>query len=118
MPNIKFSYLYRDGANYKNYNSIIFDNPDNIVLSELENLIRSKLIDGTWFYVNEWKLPDLHFKAWDDGIDHAWHEFESVEYTDEQINIPCKLDEFIAIIEKTDWYIKFYKSKYEKRHNK
>lgn len=106
MPNIKFSYLYRDGGNYKNYNSITFDNPDNIELSELENLILSKLIDGTWFYVNEWHLPDLHFNTWDSEIDHLWHEFESVEYSDEALTMPFNLKEFIVTIEKTNWFLK------------
>ena len=53
MKNIQFHYLYRDGANYKNLNSVVSDNnlnPDNIGLSELEALIRTKLVDGEWFY--------------------------------------------------------------------
>lgn len=53
MPNIKFSYLYRDGANYKKYDNVIFANPENIDLSELDILIKSKLIDKTWFYADE-----------------------------------------------------------------
>jgi hypothetical protein len=106
MSNIKFSYLYRDGANYKNHNSITFDNPDNIEPSALENLIRSKLIDGTWFYVNEWHLPDLHFNTWDQEIDHPWHEFESVEYSDEALEVVFNLKEFIAAIKKTNWFLK------------
>ncbi len=95
MQNIKFSYLYRDGGNNKNYGFLIFSNPDDIDLLEFENIIKSKLIDGIWFYVNEWKLPDLNFKQWDDEIDHIWHEFERV------------LSELISIIKGTDWYFKF-----------
>ena len=106
MPNIKFSYLYRDAANNKNFNAIIFDNPNNVDLSNLERLIRSKLIDGTWFYVNEWQLPDLHFRNYDDRIDHAWHEFESVEYSEELLNLPLNLAELIIKVESTNWYNK------------
>lgn len=109
MPNIKFSYLYRDGANYKNFKALIFGNPDNIDLTKIEQLIRSKLIDGIWFYDNEWKLPDLHFKFWDDEIDHTWHEFESVTYTDEPQNVPLEIGQLLAEIEKTHWYAKIYK---------
>jgi hypothetical protein len=98
MPNIKFNYLYRDGGNYKNYNSVIFANADNIDLSDLEALIKSKLIYGEWFYVNEWKLPDLHFGTWDNDIDHTFHEFESVEYTDEAANAELSLDDFMTAI--------------------
>jgi hypothetical protein len=39
MPNIKFNYLYRDGGNYKNYSSVIFRNPTNTDLAELEALM-------------------------------------------------------------------------------
>ncbi|MGZ3766190.1 MAG: hypothetical protein ACXVA2_16090, partial [Mucilaginibacter sp.] len=60
MPNIQFNYLYRDAGNYKKHHSVIFPNPDNIDETELETLIRSKLIDHEWFYVEQWNLPDLH----------------------------------------------------------
>lgn len=102
MPNIKFNYLYRDGGNYKNYSSVIFANPDNIDLAELEALIKSKLIYGEWFYVNEWKLPDLHFGVWDNEIDHTFHEFESVEYTDEAANVEISLADFTAAMERAN----------------
>jgi hypothetical protein len=98
MPNIKFNYLYRDGGNYKNYSSVIFANPDNIDLSDLEALIKSKLIYGEWFYVNEWKLPDLHFDTWDNEIDHTFHEFESVELTEEAAKTDFSLADFMAAI--------------------
>ncbi|MDP9047888.1 MAG: hypothetical protein M3N14_07110 [Bacteroidota bacterium] len=98
MPNIKFNYLYRDGGNYKNYSSVIFANPDNIDLAELEALIKSKLIYGEWFYVNEWKLPDLHFGTWDNEIDHTFHEFESLENTDDAATKDFSLDEFMTAI--------------------
>jgi hypothetical protein len=82
MPNIKFNYLYRDAANYKKYGSVIFSNPDNIELSEIEILIRSKLIDGQWFYADEWGLPELFGETFDYRVDPIWHEFESLEYSD------------------------------------
>ena len=46
MPNIKFSYLYRDAGNYKNYGEVIFANPDEMPIEEVEILIKSKLIYG------------------------------------------------------------------------
>jgi len=81
--NIKFSYLYRDSANYKNFGFVVLDNPTDINLEELENLIRSKLIDNTWFYASEWGLPNLYFDNMDIEADPTWHEFESLEYTEE-----------------------------------
>ena len=100
MPNIRFNYQYRDGANYKNHSFVIFDNPQQIKLDYLQPLIKSKLIDETWFYVDQWQLPDLHFGTWDNEIDHTWHEFESIEYTDETANTALDLIDFIRTIEK------------------
>lgn len=84
MPNIKLSYLYRDGANYKNHSFIILNNPTNIALAEIEAAIRSKLIDDTWFYADKWNLPDLRFDTWDYETDPIWHEFDGIEFTDEK----------------------------------
>lgn len=39
--NIKLNYLYRDGANYKQYNQVIFANPNHRSLREIESIIRS-----------------------------------------------------------------------------
>ena len=99
MPNIKLNYLYRDGANYKNFSSVIFDNPDNINIDVLLKIIKPKLIDETWFYVHQWNLPDLHFAKWNNEFDHTWHEFESIEYTSEAPNTEIKLTEFINLVQ-------------------
>ena len=79
MPNIKFSYSYRDSANYKNFDFIIFQNPDNISLSDLEQLIISKLIDKTFFYANQWNVPSIYSIYFDPDIDPTWHEFENIK---------------------------------------
>ena len=99
MPNIKLNYLYRDGANYKNFSSVIFDNPDNINIDVLLKIIKLKLIDETWFYVHQWNLPDLYFAKWNNEFDHTWHEFESIEYTSEAPNTEIKLTEFINLVQ-------------------
>jgi hypothetical protein len=101
MPNIKFSYLYRDSANYKKYDYVAFANPENIDLSKLEALIKSKLIDGTWFYAEEWNLPELFLSTCDFRYDPTWHEFENVEYSDDVPEALISLNELIASIELT-----------------
>ncbi|MBD1364723.1 hypothetical protein IDJ77_12960 [Mucilaginibacter sp. ZT4R22] len=100
MPNVKFSYRYRDAGNYKNHSWVIFADPDNVELSALEELIQSKIIDSTYFYVDQWQLPDLHFSTWNNQLDHTWHEFESIEYTNEAPNAKFNLTGFMAIIKK------------------
>jgi len=97
--NIKFNYLYRDGANYKNFSSVIFDNPDNINIDVLLKIIKPKLIDETWFYENQWYLPDLRLATWNYELDPTWHEFESIEYTNEVPNAIITLTKFIKNIE-------------------
>lgn len=98
--NIKLSYLYRDGANYKNFNDVIFLNPSNLSLLAIEALIKEKLIDGAWFVANDWDLPDLHFKEypWDFEIDHGWHEFEGVEETLEIVTDNKNINDFLLCI--------------------
>jgi hypothetical protein len=83
MPNIKFSYCYRDSGNYKNYGAVIFANTEGIDLSVVNNLIQAKLIDGTWFYASRWNIPNLFFASIDIEADPTWHQFEFVEYTEE-----------------------------------
>lgn len=101
MPNIKFSYLHRDGGNYKKCDFVIFDNPDNIELAEIKTLIRSKLIWGEWFYAEDWKLPELFLETFDFKIDPTWHEFEEIEYTDESPNSLISLKEFMELVAAT-----------------
>src|SRR5438309_2051707 len=93
MPNIKFNYLYRDGSNYKRYDFVIFNNPDNMGLAEAEMFIRSKLIYETWFYADEWKLPEIFTEYLDFRVDPTWHEIESIEFTDEPPNAQFDLAE-------------------------
>jgi hypothetical protein len=99
--NIAFHYLYRDGANYKNLNTVIFDNPGDITLETLNQLLKDKLISEEYFYADHWKIPDMHFGSWDDEIDHQFHQFEAIEYTNEPPDSDLTLTEFIKLVEQT-----------------
>lgn len=81
--NIKLCYLYRDGANYKKHGVAIFTNNSNKSVVLIEQFITRNLIESEWFYADKWGLPDLHFKEWDEEIDHNWHEFDCIEETTE-----------------------------------
>jgi hypothetical protein len=98
MSNIKFNYLYRDSGNYKKFNSVIFSTPDGVELSELEALIRSKLIWETWFYAEQWNLPEIFTDIVDFRVDPTWHEFESVAYTEESEDADISLGDFMALL--------------------
>ena len=99
--NIKFNYLYRDGANYKNFNEIIFDNPCSRSREEIETVIRNFLIDETWFVADKWDLPDMHFQEypWNSEIDHEWHEFDCLEETTEQSTENKSIEDFLNLIQ-------------------
>ena len=99
--NLKFAYLYRDGANYKNYNEVIFSNSNNRPVAEVETVIREALIDGTWFVAKKWNLTDMHFVEypWDSGIDHDWHEFDYIEETSELPTEKIPIEEFLSKIQ-------------------
>jgi hypothetical protein len=101
--NIRLNYLYRDGANYKQYHSEVFTNAGLLSIEEVENRLRAQLIDGDWFYNHNWDLKDLHVYVWDNEIDHTWHEFDCVELTTE---LATKGDilELIQKIEAIDRY--------------
>lgn len=101
MPNIKFSYFYRDGANYKRYGVVVFSNPSNINLNALATLIRAKLIYGEFFYAESWKLPSLFFEHCDFIIDPTWHEFEKIEYTEEPAHKAFFIDVFARAVSET-----------------
>jgi hypothetical protein len=101
MKNIKFCYLYRDGANYKQYGNVIFRGDESADLENLGALLNSKLIDGQWFYAHKWRVPDLHLYQWDEEFDHTFHEFECIEYTKEAPNTLLTLAKFKALVERT-----------------
>ncbi len=78
-------YLYRDGANYKQYGEAVYSNITGLSLAYINTFLKARLIDGEWFYVKEWGLKDLHHYPYDPDIDHDYHEFGDVEETVEVV---------------------------------
>ena len=100
--NILFCYRYRDGANYKQYNEIVFSNPLNREVQEIESIIREKLIDGLWFVADNWQIPNQFFKEymWNNEVDHNWHEFAGIKQTAESITEKNTVEDFILLAHK------------------
>ncbi|MGE0638141.1 MAG: hypothetical protein AB7G44_12685 [Bacteroidia bacterium] len=94
--NIKFNYMYRDGANYKQFGSVIFANPSNLTLEIIETKIRETLIDGEFFEPLKLDIPNVRVYPYDPEIDHDWFEFENVEQTDKSPTDKRTIAEFIA----------------------
>lgn len=97
---IKFKYLYRDAGNYKQFNEVVFANPDRLSVQEVDKAIRQRLIDGQWFVPEEWQLARLHSKdyPWDPALDHDWHEYEGIEETMELATEERSIDKFLESI--------------------
>jgi len=92
---IFFNYLYRDAGNYKQHGSVVFGNPNNRRLNEVDQRIRAALIDGEFFVARHWGLPDLRGDECDDELDHDWHEFEVVEETEDGGGAHQSIDVFL-----------------------
>lgn len=93
--------MYRDGANYKNYNELVFENPDNLSVDDIDKQIRKHLIDNTWFVADNWHIPNMFFEdyTWNNEIDHTYHEYCQVIPSDESKNQPKTILEFLKSIE-------------------
>jgi len=98
--NIKFNYLYRDAGNYKIYDEIIFANQNSHSLQEIELIIRKNLIEGEFFIPEKWQIPRLDLGSYSSELDHDYHEFESLEFTDENQNANCDISYFLKRITK------------------
>jgi hypothetical protein len=99
--NIMLSYLYRDAGNYKNFNEVVFTNDSQLPLDEIERRLKACLIDKEWFVADKWGLKDLHFTefAWNSELDHDWHEFESIEETEEAVTEEIDIVKFLEKVE-------------------
>lgn len=94
-PNIELNYLYRDFSNYKQFESVIFRNPNHLSVEAITNKIQSSLIDGEYFKHTRLGLPSLFFDSRNDD-DHDWHEFESIVATSESPTDNRTIEEFIS----------------------
>lgn len=96
--NIEFCYRYRDAGNYKQNGIEIFSNDNNLSLEEIENAIRSSLIEEGWFYAKKWQLKDLHYYPFDQELDHDWHEYDCIEETENAATMG-DISDFLTLIE-------------------
>jgi hypothetical protein len=85
MHNIKFNYLYRDGANYKSWGEVIFVNSEKIPLDEVNKTLASAFLSGELFVASQISIPEkfLFFNGKFTQYDHCYHEFDCVEVSEE-----------------------------------
>ena len=85
--NILFNYLYRDASNYKSWGEVIFANPDNLTLIEIENRLRKSFDYEMHFIADQINVGTLFFEDITDD-DHCYHEFYSCEFSENALSDP------------------------------
>lgn len=96
MVNTRLTYMYRDGANYKQLEVVVFAGA---ITPQDRAALFDHLDEGTWFIPSQVGLEDLQarFGALTDD-DHAWHELdndEGVALTDEPATLG-DIHQFVA----------------------
>lgn len=99
-PNIELTYLYRDAGNYKLFEEIIFENPDNLSLKLIDKTIRTNLIDNEFFIPEKWGLKKPAFLTYISDLDHDWCEYLHVNSSNETPTSKLTILEFLVSLEK------------------
>jgi hypothetical protein len=85
--NIQFEYLYRDGANYKAWGTIVFSNPAGLSVPEVDERLRRAFNADLQFVASQIGVPEI-FLYRDGNLtsdDHCFHEYDRVELTDDVV---------------------------------
>jgi hypothetical protein len=90
--NTRFSYLYRDASNYKEYSEVIIQGS-----LEFEQLLPF-LKDKTFFIPSEIGLDDLQGKELSSD-DHIWHEIENIQPTPNTPTVNIKSTQLLERLE-------------------
>jgi hypothetical protein len=86
VANIRFNYLYRDGSNYKSWGEVIFSNPENLAINEIETKLLDALLPDKQFIADQVHIPEkfLFVNGKFTEYDHCYHEFDGVEASEEK----------------------------------
>jgi hypothetical protein len=83
MNNVRFQYLYRDGANYKKWAEVVFSNKEALPVEGVNRSLRNAFLPDALFIARQIRVPEVFLTA-DYPLtpdDHCFHEFYSVEAT-------------------------------------
>jgi hypothetical protein len=83
MHNIEFSYMYRDGGNYKKFGRVVFSNPDQVASQSVTEELRQAFDGGELFIAEQIRLPEVFLYAGGSFSydDHCYHEFDAARPT-------------------------------------
>jgi len=103
MKNVKFNYLYRDGANYKSWGDVVFSNPDRLTLSEIEAKLVDAFLPDKLFIAHQISIPEkfLFISEKITEFDHCYHEFDNVELCQESPTdiLSRSIKDFLEVVE-------------------
>ena len=103
MDNVKFNYLYRDGANYKSWGEVAFANPNQLTLEEIETRLIESFLPDKLFIASQISIPEKFLFV--DGkftkFDHCYHKFDSVEICEENPtdDLDRSITDFLKVVE-------------------
>ena len=103
--NIAFDYLYRDAGNYKLYESVVFQNENNVPLIFLQRAIEACFEQRIYFVPETLEIPRLRFRNYDQELDHIWHEFDSISETDFPHTAGKTVSKFFELLERRPQYL-------------
>ena len=112
MDNVKFNYLYRDGANYKSWGEVVFANPNQLTLREIETRLIESFLSDQLFIAHQISIPEKFLFANGEftKFDHCYHEFDSVEICEENPtdSLGRSINDFLKVVgqaSKQDWEV-------------
>jgi hypothetical protein len=97
---IRMTYLYRDGGNYKQWHEVVFSNSQNLSVATLTAEIKKYLHSGQFFESSLAPEPFVYENTFDPELDHSWLEFDSFEETKGRPNVNEDIAEFIEKLAK------------------
>ena len=106
MDNVEFTYLYRDGSNYKKWGRVVFSNPDLLSSDSVENDLQRAFLQDGLFIASQIRVPDVFLYAGEafSFDDHCYHEFDSARPTLKAADDVHRrtITEFLAEVTKQD----------------
>ncbi len=80
---VRFAYMYRDAGNYKQHGAVVLSNTEGLGIESAEIRLRA-MCDGDCFNAAQVGLHEPFFEDGATDDDHAWHEFVSLEATQDE----------------------------------
>jgi hypothetical protein len=103
MDHIKYNYLYRDGSNYKSWGEVVFTNPEQLTVDEIEIRLIDAFLPDNLFIASQVSIPEkfLFASGKFTKFDHCYHEFDTVEICEENPtdNLNRSITDFLKDVE-------------------